>query len=209
MLFRGDRRGCFTDADADVARALARPLRAAVRRYPVRRITEVIASLPPGVVFLDARNAIVGMTDEARAWLADLRAGGLDEITFDDALRVVYDVGLATRAPARGSPAPVCSLRTSSGRWPHVHGAFVDDAAATVAVVLQPATLQQLLPVVAAWYGLTRREAEVLHLLARGLAAKQMSARLHLSVLTVNDHLKAIYRKADVSGREDLLARLT
>jgi DNA-binding CsgD family transcriptional regulator len=46
----------------------------------------------------------------------------------------------------------------------------------------------------------------VLDLVADGLAAKQMARRLGLSVLTVNDHLNATYRKVRVSGREELLA---
>ncbi len=41
------------------------------------------------------------------------------------------------------------------------------------------------------------------------MAAKHMGRRLELSVLTINDHLRSAYRKAAVSGREELLARLT
>ncbi len=60
--------------------------------------------------------AIVSMTAEARAW-EDLRAGGLDEIEFEDALRVVYDVGLATQRMSETGLAPVCRVRTATGRW--------------------------------------------------------------------------------------------
>jgi DNA-binding CsgD family transcriptional regulator len=79
----------------------------------------------------------------------------------------------------------------------------------TVAVVLAPASLRQLLPAATAWFGLTPREGEVLQLVALGMPAKHMPRQLQLSVFTVNDHLRAIYRKAHVSGREELLGRLT
>jgi DNA-binding CsgD family transcriptional regulator len=36
-----------------------------------------------------------------------------------------------------------------------------------------------------------------------------MARALNLSPLTVNDHLGVIYRKAGVSGRDELVARLT
>ena len=49
----------------------------------------------------------------------------------------------------------------------------------------------------------------MLQLLALGLPAKHICRQLQLSVLTVNGHLGAIYRKAGVSGREELLARLS
>ncbi len=76
-------------------------------------------------------------------------------------------------------------------------------------MVIQPASLHQTLPAFGAWCGLSRREAQVLELVAGGLAAKQMVHLLDLSVLTVNDHLRSTYRKAGISGREELLAVAT
>ncbi len=45
---------------------------------------------------------------------------------------------------------------------------------------------------------LTSREAEVLHLLARGCTYIQVSDRLGMSVHTVESHVKNVYRKLDV-----------
>jgi len=208
VMFRCDRRTPFTDEEAARALALTDPLRAVVRRYPVRSTTGASDPLPPGVVLLDSNNSIVSMTLEARAWLDDVRAGGQDEIDAADVLRVVYDVALATQAATAESASPVCRVRTTSGRWLLVHGSRVDGSPADVAVVLQQAAVRQVLPAASAWFGLTQREGEILQLVALGLQAKHMGRQLQLSVLTVNDHLGAIYRKAGVSGREQLLARL-
>ena len=56
--------------------------------------------------------------------------------------------------------------------------------------------------------GLTTRELEVLALAAEGLANKEIAARLHLSVHTVEAHLTRIYRKLGVRSRTALARRL-
>ncbi|MCI0575090.1 MAG: tetratricopeptide repeat protein, partial [Chloroflexi bacterium] len=48
---------------------------------------------------------------------------------------------------------------------------------------------------------LTRREIEVLRLVAQGLTAPQVAERLYLSTRTVENHLRSIYGKLDVSTR--------
>jgi ATP/maltotriose-dependent transcriptional regulator MalT len=48
---------------------------------------------------------------------------------------------------------------------------------------------------------LTRREAEVLRLLAQGLSNEEIAARLVLSVRTVESHVASLYGKIGVSGR--------
>jgi DNA-binding NarL/FixJ family response regulator len=48
---------------------------------------------------------------------------------------------------------------------------------------------------------LTAREIEVLRLVAAGLTDAVIASRLHLSVRTVNAHLRAVYTKLGVSSR--------
>ena len=48
---------------------------------------------------------------------------------------------------------------------------------------------------------LTRREVEVLRLIAQGLTDGQVAERLVISPRTVNHHLTLIYRKIQVSSR--------
>ena len=49
--------------------------------------------------------------------------------------------------------------------------------------------------------GLTRREAEVLRLVAAGLSNAELADRLHVSVNTIESHLRAIYGKIGVTRR--------
>jgi two-component system nitrate/nitrite response regulator NarL len=49
--------------------------------------------------------------------------------------------------------------------------------------------------------GLTRREREVMSLLTKGLANKEIARRLEIEPVTVSLHLRSIYRKLQVSNR--------
>ncbi len=51
---------------------------------------------------------------------------------------------------------------------------------------------------------LTVREREVLRLIARGYAYKEVAARLHLSVKTIETHVSAVLRKLQLSSRHEL-----
>jgi DNA-binding NarL/FixJ family response regulator len=51
---------------------------------------------------------------------------------------------------------------------------------------------------------LTAREREVLQLIARGYRYKEIAARLHLSVKTIESHVSAVLRKLQLSSRHEL-----
>jgi DNA-binding NarL/FixJ family response regulator len=53
---------------------------------------------------------------------------------------------------------------------------------------------------------LTTREKEVLRHIARGYTYKEVAARLHLSVKTVETHVSAVLRKLQLSNRHELTA---
>ncbi len=71
----------------------------------------------------------------------------------------------------------------------------------------QPAWLpvmQRLNLVGAALDGLTQRQLDIAQRAASGASSKDLAAELGVSVRTVDNHLSAIYRKLDVSGRDEL-----
>ena len=71
---------------------------------------------------------------------------------------------------------------------------FVLDAFAGANVRTTDAELDQL----------TGREREVLQLIARGYAYKEIALRLHISVKTVETHVSAVLRKLQLSSRHEL-----
>ncbi len=202
-LFREDPRRSFGDADVATAAQVGSPLARAVRHHPTRPCARPPGPLAPGVIVLREDDQLV-LSADARAWLEDLVPGGTDETHLDDVTRVVFDAANAVR---RASSSPHTVVRTISGRWLWVQGSRLSDG--SVAVVMQSASVRQVLPTIARTHALTRREAEVLEELASGLATKQIARELGLSPFTVNDHAKAIYRKCGVAGREDLFGRLS
>ena len=56
--------------------------------------------------------------------------------------------------------------------------------------------------------GVTRREREILHLLARGLTNKEIARLLHVEVSTVKNHTHRLFAKLGVHTREDAVARI-
>jgi len=58
-------------------------------------------------------------------------------------------------------------------------------------------------------YDLTRREIEIAQLLRQGLATREMSTVLGISVNTVRRHVEQIFLKLDVHTRTAAVARLT
>jgi DNA-binding NarL/FixJ family response regulator len=109
------------------------------------------------------------------------------------------DTGLAATARAR----------TAAGRWITVRGWVLQNGSeARTAIALEPARAPELAELLAEAYGLTAREWRVSKLVAQGLSTAAIAARLYLSPYTVQDHLKAIYEKLEVSSRGQLVARL-
>lgn len=206
VLFREDPRRPFDDSDTDALCAFAGPLASALRAYPVRPLPRRSPAPGAGVVTLAPDNGVVAASAEAKQWLDDLVPGGDDQTHVGDVTRVLYDAAHAVR---RGDTrrASTC-LRTVGGHWLRVEGIAMSGAEADVAVVLHSATPRELLGPIAAYNGLTARESEVLNLLAQGLASKHIARELSLSLLTVNGHLRSLYRKCRATGREELLASL-
>jgi DNA-binding CsgD family transcriptional regulator len=206
-LFRDRKRRPFDDHDVAAVCAIAPALTRALRAYPVRAVPDRGAAPACGVVALSPDNRLLAVSPQAEAWLNDLVPGGDDETYLSDVTRVLFDAAHAVR---RGDldRAAAC-VRTVSGHWLRVEGSELSVGEADVVIMLQAATAQQLLGTMSLYHGLTGRESEVLDLVARGRSSKQIARRLAISVLTVNGHLRSVYRKCGAAGREDLVGRLT
>lgn len=58
-------------------------------------------------------------------------------------------------------------------------------------------------------YGLSRREREVASLLHKGLTSQAIATQLHISVRTVDNHVRSMFDKTGVHNRTTLLYRLS
>ena len=204
-LFRCDPHRPFGEVEVAAAHELAPVLSRVLRRYQVGRPSHRLSTEPAGgIVCLDARDTIVGMDDEARRSLASLTDPWVDGVVQEDVLRCVHEVAGAAR---RGAPAHA-RTRVTDGRWLVVTGSHLGGTDVDVVVQLRAGDVDSVLPAFAAWCGLSQRETQVLRLLVHGLAAKQVARRLDISVLTVGDHQRSLYRKAGVNSRDELVSLL-
>lgn len=206
VLFRETGHRGFDDVDVAVLCALAGPLTSSVRAYPVRSLDRRGPAPGAGLVALDPDNRIVAVTAEAQCWLDELLPGGEDQTNPEDVTRVLFDAAHAVRSA--GQARAFTCVRTVRGRWLRVEGCAVSIGAADVAVLLHQATAEDLVRIYAVHNGLSPREFEILELLVDGLASKQIARRLAISLLTVNGHLRSLYRKCQVTGREEIVSRL-
>jgi DNA-binding NarL/FixJ family response regulator len=137
-------------------------------------VIAAVAPERPGVRFL-----ALSVSDAPEDVIAVIRAGARGYVTKTISAEELRD---AVERVAGGDA--VFSPRLAG---------FVLDAFRSDAV--QPdAELEQLTP----------REREVLRLIARGYRYKEIAARLHLSVKTVESHVSAVLRKLQLSSRHEL-----
>ncbi|MEU7852255.1 helix-turn-helix transcriptional regulator [Nonomuraea sp. NPDC049141] len=213
-LIRSEGGRPFGAEDADRAVRLAPALLAALRRYvTVAPLTPSFPALPAGLIVIGADHAVRAVTPQARAWLAQMWTPGRCDLPDWLADTSMECLSLDTRTYARDPDSwrpRICAPAAIFGRWTVIEGQPLSpDGDGDVAIVIQAATGPLLLPSFCEWYGITPRERSVVELLHDGAAPKQIARRLDLSVHTVNDHLKAVFRKTGASGRDELMAALT
>jgi non-specific serine/threonine protein kinase len=139
------------------------------------------------------------------------QAGLLARRAPADALRVT-GAAAAIRARVGGEFAPFYRARLERVRaaaaaaagdgaarlWAEGRGLGLDDAVALAFGTRRPRAASPT--------GLSDREQEVARLVARGLANKAIAAQLHLSVRTVESHVRHVLAKAGLENRTQLAA---
>jgi DNA-binding NarL/FixJ family response regulator len=138
-------------------------------------VINAVAPERPGVKFL-----ALSVSDAAEDVIAVIRAGARGYVTKTIA---ADELTAAIERVAQGDA--VFSPRLAG---------FVLDAFRAGDRLTSSAELDELTP----------REREVLQLIARGYMYKEIAARLHLSVKTVESHVSSVLRKLQLSTRHEL-----
>jgi DNA-binding NarL/FixJ family response regulator len=138
-------------------------------------IINAVAPERPGVKFL-----ALSVSDAAEDVIAVIRAGARGYVTKTIAAEELTGaIGRVAQGDAVFSPRLA---------------GFVLDAFRAGDRLTSSAELDELTP----------REREVLQLIARGYMYKEIAARLHLSVKTVESHVSSVLRKLQLSTRHEL-----
>ncbi|WP_225826463.1 helix-turn-helix transcriptional regulator [Streptomyces naphthomycinicus] len=206
VLLRGRGSRPFSTTDAVTAGRLSTVLAGALRQYVAGRFLRPVRNVPaPGVVVIDDSDTIRAVTRTGRDWVRRLmpETATADE---DEIFAHVWNIALTARQPGRQALSRV----PGPDGWLVLQAQPLEESGfGGVAVTIQSASSEVLLPAAAVLYGITAREQEVIRGALDGLAVKQIARTLHLSSHTVNDHFRSIYRKTGVSSREELICSLT
>lgn len=213
----------FTLAEGRFLAQLSAPLAEGCRLALVGEQSAVtVDSSGPGLLVFDQARHVKLMNQVAEAWLTEL-LGPNHRLDLARLPAPIYEVAMRAQAIARANAAGASAIplqahlrvRTRSGRWLILHGSHLihpnaPPASTTgeTAIVLEAAQSSQIAQLLMLAYDLTPREREVLQLVIKGVVAKEMAVSLQLSPHTVQDHLKALFRKVGVHSRGELVARV-
>ncbi len=211
-LHRVQARSTYTPAEAAYLAQLTPHIAEGLRKALLLGNAPLSRTLDgPGVLILAEDLSIVSMTAAAEYWMTELtEAEGGDRYALP---RPVRSVVAGLQAVERGLAAdftPKVRLRTRSGYWlvlyaSRLRGSLNQSQVTVIFEIAQPA---EIVPLIMQAYHLTKREGEVTQCVLRGWSTTEIAAALHISSNTVQDHLKAIFQKVDVSSRGELAARL-
>lgn len=157
----------------------------------------------PVIVLAGPRGELRAATAAAARWLAELEdaAPGRFGLTLH---AVVAGARVATTGTARAR------MRDARGGWVVLQASrlLAGDEPGQMVITVEPVTGSQLTDLQFVAYALTPREQDVCLEVLAGHPTGDIAARLSISANTVQDHLKAVFRKVGVNSRGELAARL-
>jgi DNA-binding CsgD family transcriptional regulator len=212
-VYAGRERGDppFTDQDIELLTDVSASLGAAMRRSAAARTPPPrLTPPPPGIIILDDQPRETSWTPEAHQWLR-LLPDAAEWSRHGLLPSAVYGIAGRLLAQPHTPAGPISArVRTTAGTWAVLDGGRLEGAATGgVAVTIRAATAHEVLDVLGRAHGLTPRERQLVRLVADGLNTQQIAERLYITPNTVKDHLKAIFEKAGVSSRGELVHLMT
>jgi DNA-binding CsgD family transcriptional regulator len=201
-LFR--EHGAFEPSESELVASALEPLGPAVREH-ARHTSGCTGVRGPGLMLFAPDGELVSANDDAHAWLEELGGDALPIVVVSTLMRARAIAHERDRGSARAR------TRSRAGCWLVCHASCLrnqDGEIGETALVIEPATGSEIAPIVAQAYELSARELEITELIAGGVGTAEIAARLFLSIHTVRDYIKAIFEKAGVSSRGELVAKL-
>jgi DNA-binding CsgD family transcriptional regulator len=161
---------------------------------------------PPGVVVLGADGSPSATNAAGEGWLDEL---GADPDRNELPLELLAIAARLQGVEGTERRSPRLRVRTRAGRWAVLHASWLGEPPSrSVAVIIEQATPSEVLPVLLPAYGLTQQERRVTGLVCRGLSTIEIAGQLHVTMNTVQDHLKPVFTKTRVRSRRQLVATL-
>ena len=210
-MMRADAASPFQDAEIELMASLSGTLAAGIRSGVLARCAESAPTslVGPGVIVVQSDDTFAQVNPAAAHWLGEL--GRCDN--SGGPVHTIAALIDSARRFARGESdtLPRSRVRVPSGTWLVLSCSPLSGPGSTgtdVVVTIEEARPPEIVPLVVAAFELTRRERDVTQLVLQGVSSKEVASTLHISVHTVQDHLKSVFEKADVRSRRELIARV-
>lgn len=201
-VYRGHGQPAFTPAEGRRVASVDAVIADAVRRTVFAdNHSEPAHSLAPVVLVVDGANQVIESSDAATAMIEEL--GGWDHGSLPATVLFVASSSRQTGQPTEGR------VLARSGGWLKVRATPLNGSTSHRSLVLtiEPADSATVGAMMIAACGLTSREQDVVGLILRGCSTKDIAAALCLSPHTVQDHLKSIFAKLNVTSRRELIGQ--
>ncbi|MEU0882433.1 LuxR C-terminal-related transcriptional regulator [Lentzea sp. NPDC005914] len=199
----------FTEAEVAALSALSSSIATGLRRTIAASPGGPRVDWGPGVVVFDDDGRPESTSAAAERWIGELVEDPAPDHPSES--KIVQAVAARARVIPPGTDplelAARARVRTRGGTWLLLYGTRLGPGGRT-AVIIHPATPQDVAPVVALAYGLTDREALVAMQCIQGHSTKEISKALSLSPYTVQDHFKSIFDKTGVRTRGELVGQI-
>ena len=164
----------------------------------------------PGLLLLAEDLSVVAITPAAERWLAEVAEAdwpGKQAVPYAVSAVVGRLQALEQGGDGLSDLIPRVRLHTASGHWLVLHASRLS-ATGQIAVIFEVARPTEIAPLIMQVYDLSKREGEIMQHVVRGLSTAEISEMLHISPDTVQDHLKALFEKAGVRSRRELVGNL-
>jgi DNA-binding CsgD family transcriptional regulator len=197
----------FTDQEVSFLLSVADHLATGLSLSLTRRAGSSVTSGESGLLLLDSELNTVAVSPAAERYLATMQSKHSEETgSLPDAVRALI-AGLNSNG-AKDRLKSRVPMKT--GGWLSLQATSlgVPRVGAVTAVMIQPASPSELVPLVLEGSGLTAREAEIAGCVLRGLSTDEIASELDVSPQTVQQHLKSVFEKLGVRSRREMLASL-
>ena len=203
----------FTAEETELLTSLAAPLTAAVRRCQAATF-----ALPgqwpnpsgPAVMVLEDDLLPQQQTPSVDDRLRELLPTAPDLAPVPAAVYNVAAQLLAVENDIDDHP-PLARTHLAGGTWISLRASRIagvqGSASGQIAVTLEAISIPDHVEIFARTTGLSARERQLLHQLVRGSDTAAIAELLHISSLTVQDHLKSIFAKTETNSRYELISR--
>jgi DNA-binding CsgD family transcriptional regulator len=204
----------YTSAEAAFLAQLASHIAEGLRKaLLLGSASEVKTPDGPGVLVLAEDLSVVATTPVAEYWLAELgkaERGDKHALPFPVLTVVARLQAIERKGATQAGGMPKVRLRAPSGQWVVLYASWLsrETSQGQIAVMFETAQPVQMAPLIMQAYRLTKREGEITQCILRGWSTTEIAAALQISSNTVQDHLKAIFEKVDVSSRRELAGRI-